>query len=119
MKARKLTQMMAIVLLLSGISPMAAYSQPKPAPTQPETRQKGPIINLAQVSCQSVINMSEQDRTYTLVFFHGYFSGKENDRLVNVDQLTEITSKIAAACEARPQTPLIQVFARFRSTAQK
>jgi hypothetical protein len=119
MKAKKLTQILAIVLLLGGMSPMVAYGQSNPAPTQPETRQRGPIINLAEVTCQSVINMSEQDRIYTLVFYHGYFSGKDNDRLINTAQLTEITSKIAAACEARPETPLMQVFARFRSTAQK
>ncbi|MBV8884874.1 MAG: hypothetical protein JO235_12890 [Chroococcidiopsidaceae cyanobacterium CP_BM_RX_35] len=119
MNATKFTQILTTVLLLGELSAMAAYSQPKPAPTRLETRPNTSTVDLAQVTCQSVLKMSNEDRAYTLIFFHGYISGKNNERLVDTAELTAITGKIADACNAHPETPLMQVFTQFRSTAQK
>ena len=119
MSTRKLTQILIAMLLLGELSTIPAYGQPKPVPTRSEPTQNAAIVDLAQVTCQSVSKMSDQDRANTLIFFHGYMSGKNRERLVDVAQLTTITGKIADTCNARPETPLMQVFTQFRSTAQK
>lgn len=116
MNARKFTQILTTVLLLGELSAMAAYGQSKPASTNPSIRQSQPTVDLAQVTCQSVMNMSDQDRAYVLIFYHGYMSGKNNDRVVDTAQLTDITGKISDACNARPNTSLMQVFTQFRSS---
>jgi hypothetical protein len=46
-------------------------------------------------------------------------SGRNNEKLVDIAQLTTITDKIADVCIDRPDTPLMQVFNQFRSSAQK
>ncbi len=121
MTIRKLTQVLTVMLAVSGLSTIAAYAQSKPTqisrsdtkPTIPAT------INLAQITCRSVLKMPADDRAFTLVFFHGYMSGKYNETMLNGEQLATITDKIADACIDRPETPLMQVFAQFRSGSQK
>jgi hypothetical protein len=118
MKVRKFIPLLTALLLLGEFTAIAVYAQPKPSLTKSETEQN-PVVDLAQVTCQSVLKMSDQDRAYTLIFFHGYMSGKNGEKLVDTAQLTAITGKIADSCTARPETPLMEVFTRLRANAQK
>ena len=119
MNAKKLTQFLTIVLLLSEVSAMAAYGQSKPALTGLENKQNTPTIDLAKVTCRSVLKMPAEERAYTLIFFHGYMSGKNSETLVDTAQLTTITDKIADACIDRPEATLMQVFTQFRSNTRR
>jgi len=120
MNAKKLTQILTVMLAISGLSPIAAYSQSKPtSDVKPEARQKLPTVNLAQMTCRSVLKMPAEDRAFTIVFFHGYMSGKNNETMLNAEQLATTTDKIADACIDNPAMPVIEVFRQFRSTSQK
>lgn len=119
MNTQRLIQVLTCAWLLSGFSTVPAYSQTKPTSPKPEAGQNPSTVDLAKVTCRSVLQMSDEDRAYTLIFFHGYMSGRNRENLIDTAQLYTITGRIADACTARPETPLIQVFTQFRSTAQK
>lgn len=118
MKIWRLAQIVMAGLVLGELSASVAYGQPKPAPIRSDTPQNV-TVDLTQITCRTALKMPADERSFTIIFYHGYLSGQNNETRFNGAELATITDKIADTCIDHPATPLLDVFKQYRAKPQK
>jgi hypothetical protein len=71
-------------------------------------------VNLGELDCRALLQMNGDDEQSTVVFLHGYASGKAGTTAVNIPALTEATDKIRSHCIDNPSDKLLDLFSKFR-----
>jgi len=71
-------------------------------------------IDLSTLSCRTMLKMDNEEREFTLVFFHGLISGQQNEMIFKLDPLAEATDQIVDQCIDKPDEPLLTVFEAVR-----
>lgn len=71
-------------------------------------------IDLATLSCRTLLKMDNEDREFTLVFFHGLISGRQEEMIFRAQALAEATDQIVDQCIDNPDEPLLTVFEKAR-----
>lgn len=91
----------AIVGLMIGALSGPAFAQ------EPE------VVEIEKVSCRDLMLMFD-DQESTLVFFHGFISGKKGELLYKENELIDATSKILEYCVDNPKATVLTAFEKFR-----
>lgn len=102
------------ILLLGAI---AATNFVQPAWTQTEPKITEPtedIIDLQTMTCREVLKSDGEDRANTLIFMHGYMSGKQEATTINPPMLADVTTQILDTCINNPEQTLLSVFEASR-----
>lgn len=92
-------------LIATGIM-LSAFSGPTFA-------QDPTTVEIEKVTCRDLLLMYD-DQEATLVFFHGFMSGKKGEMLYKDQELTEATDKILEYCVDNPAVSVLSVFEKFR-----
>jgi HdeA/HdeB family len=71
-------------------------------------------MNIDEISCRDMLKMENGERDFTLIFMHGFMSGKQDAIKFDGPKLTEATEAILDACIDNPSEPLLSVFERVR-----
>lgn len=71
-------------------------------------------LMIDKVTCREVLKMGGDERDFTLVFLHGFMSGKQNMLEFDGPALTEATDKVLDACIASPDDTVLSVFEKVR-----
>jgi hypothetical protein len=79
---------------------------------QVEARNAG----LDQLDCRTLLRISGDDRSYTLLYLHGFVSGKTGQLRLDVQTMSEVTDRVLDHCIDNPSDKLLPVFEKFRST---
>lgn len=80
---------------------------------QPET-QPAPPIDLEAVTCRDLLLMDGEEEENTILFMHGYMSGKREETMIDVGQLVAVTDEVKQTCIEQPSEPVMQVFEQYR-----
>jgi hypothetical protein len=99
-------------LLLVSIT-MGVLSVGGQVSAQPET-QPAPTIDLEAITCRDLLKMGGEEEENTMLFMHGYMSGKREETMVNAGELAAVTDQVMNTCIDQPSEPLIQVFEQSR-----
>lgn len=99
-----------IILAVFGLVVMAAAT---PALSQEKTK-VDVVVDLKTQDCRTLLRMSGSERDFTLVFYHGFMSGKKNDTNFNGPELAKITDQIIDHCIDNPNDGLLKVFETMR-----
>ncbi len=75
-------------------------------------------IELTSLSCRDLLKMNGDEEDFTLVFFHGYMSGKNNDASFDPIDFAKATDNVRDYCISNPQESVISVFEKYRSSDQ-
>ncbi|MGB5631681.1 MAG: HdeA/HdeB family chaperone [Waterburya sp.] len=112
------------ILLLGAIAAtnfvQSAWTQTEPEITEPETTEPETteptedIIELQTMTCREVLKSDGEDRANTLIFMHGYISGKQGDATINPPMLADVTDQILDTCINNPEQTLLSVFEASR-----
>lgn len=97
---------LTVIALSFNVKVLMAQSE-----TMPENDS---IIDLSTVSCRDLLKLDDEDKNSTILFFHGYMSGKKGDLNADVDALAEISSQVIDYCIDNPDDTLMSVFNRYR-----
>ena len=81
--------------------------------------QEEPKVDIKSVNCRELLLMNGEDAGFTMVFFHGYMSGKNNLASFYPDAYAKTTDQVRSHCIDNPQEPLIDVFEKYRYTPKK
>ncbi len=73
-----------------------------------------PKIEIKSVNCRELLLMNGEDAGFTMVFFHGYMSGKNNFVSFYPDAYAKTTDQVRNHCIDNPQELLIDVFEKYR-----
>ena len=112
-----ITKNLGWALLLAAITVVGAKtSAHADAHSEAETAQAddGSIIDLTSMDCRELLQMSGEEEDNTLIFMHGYMSGKNSDLTVNVPALSDVTEQVRGYCIDNPDATLLSTFDRFR-----
>lgn len=74
----------------------------------------GVKINIDEVSCREMLKMASDERDFTMIFLHGFMSGKKGEIVFDGPTLTEATDKVLDTCIGRPDDSLLSVFEKVR-----
>jgi len=84
------------------------------AQAQPITgSQKPPALD--ELDCRTLLRLGGEERAYTLLYMHGFVSGKRGQTLLPTQELAEATDRIIDHCIDRPGDMLLPVFERVRA----
>jgi hypothetical protein len=70
-------------------------------------------IEVASIDCRTLLKMPGDDRENTVLFLHGYVTGSQGKKEINLAALTEATDKIADYCIDHPSASALEVFKMF------
>jgi hypothetical protein len=72
-------------------------------------------IQIDNLTCREMLKMDGDERKFTLIFLHGFVSGKKSDLLFDGSALADATDVILDNCIDSPDDSLLAVFEKARS----
>ena len=97
------------ILLFSAIA-STGFSLPGWTQTEAESE----LIDLQTMTCREMLKSEGEDRANTLIFMHGYISGKKGETTINAPILSDVTARILDTCIDNPEQTLLTVFEETR-----
>lgn len=98
----------AALLLALGANAPSALAQAKAAPTAP----KSPALN--ELDCRTFLKLDGDERAFTLVYYHGFISGRLNQMELPVDAMAAATDRVVDHCIDKPGDKVLAVFEQGR-----
>ena len=80
-------------------------------PTSAEPRQQG----LGELECHTLLRLSGEERDFTLLYLHGFVSGRANQQLLPVKDLAEATDRLLDHCVDKPSDKALAVLEKLRA----
>jgi hypothetical protein len=84
------------------------------AQAQPATGMQKPLA-LDELDCRTLLRLGGEERAYTLLYLHGYVSGRRGQTVLPPQELAEATDRIVDDCIDRPGDKLLSVFEKVRA----
>jgi hypothetical protein len=72
-------------------------------------------IQIDTLTCREMLKMDGDERKFTLIFLHGFVSGKKSELLFDGSALADATDVILDNCINSPDDPILAVFEKARS----
>lgn len=102
------------ILLFSAIS-TANLVQPAWTQTESATdEQSEDVIELQTITCREMLKSEYEERADTLIYMHGYLSGKKGQTTINAPVLADVTNRVLDTCINNPERTLLSVFEESR-----
>ena len=81
-----------------------------------ETSDKTPGVQykVDETTCREMLQMSGDSRDFTMIFMHGFMSGKKNELLFDAPALTAATDVAVDHCIDNPDDTLLSAFEKAR-----
>ncbi|WP_417711400.1 HdeA/HdeB family chaperone [Roseibium aggregatum] len=97
------------VIKLAAMSVMAlSFSGPALA------QSNDPVLEMSTVDCRTMLKMDSDEQDFTLIYFHGYISGKKGETLFDGPALRDATEKIMDFCIDNPSATVMEAFEKNR-----
>jgi hypothetical protein len=85
------------------------------AQNKPTENNNNSMVDLKSITCRSLLKLDDSDKEATMIFFHGYMSGKKGESMINVPNLAEISDQIIDHCINQPDETLLNMFEKHKS----
>ena len=95
----------ALTMALSFLPIQTALAGEKAADEVPGVQHK-----LDEETCRDLLQMSGESRDFTMIFMHGFMSGKKNELLFDGPTLTAATDVVIDHCINNPDDKLMSAF---------
>ncbi len=76
--------------------------------------EEGIKVDLNDIDCREMLKMDDEEKQFTLIFFHGFSSGKNSQMTFDELALTKATDGIEDHCIDNPNDKLLTAFEKFR-----
>ncbi len=103
----------ALLFTIASGVPHAIVAQTKAAAPTTAATSKQPALN--DMDCRTLRRLGGDERAFTLLYMHGFISGKTNLMLLPTDELAAATDRAIDRCIDKPNDKLLQVFERARN----
>lgn len=80
-----------------------------------QDQEEGSTVDLESITCRTLFKLDSQEKDNLVIFMHGFLSGKLDETLLDVPELTEVTDQIIDHCIDNPDETLLSAYERFRS----
>ena len=69
------------------------------------------VIQVDAITCQELLSLTGEQRDRLLIYLSGYFDGKQHTTTWDERLTGERIDRAIARCKAKPEAPMLQVFA--------
>lgn len=107
----RLPASLPLTLFIAALTSVQAFAQGTAPVAEPRPQQ---AIN--DLECRTLLRLSGEERDYTLLYLHGFVSGRSNQQLLPVKDLAEATDRLIDECIERPSAKALPVLEQLRGT---
>ena len=75
---------------------------------------EGVVLDIQTIDCRTMLKMDNEEQEFTLIYFHGFKSGKEGEMVFNGPKFRAATNEIMDYCIDNPAESLIKAFQEKR-----
>ncbi|MEM7621205.1 MAG: HdeA/HdeB family chaperone [Pseudomonadota bacterium] len=68
------------------------------------------VIDISQTTCQNFLDADVEEAHDILVFHHGFLKGSENDTVIHIDTLSDMSDEVSDTCTEKPDMIVLDVF---------
>lgn len=97
----------ALVCFLLPIS--AVHAQGTSVPAEPRQTAIG------ELDCRTLLRLGGEERDFTILYLHGFVSGRANQQLLPVKDLAEATDRLIDRCIDKPADKVLSVLEQARA----
>lgn len=69
---------------------------------------------LGELECRTLLRLSGDERDFTILYLHGFVSGRVNQQLLPVKDLAEATDRLIDECIDKPSAKVLGVLEHVR-----
>lgn len=109
---------MRIKSVLSALVLVTVVGQSLALTAKAETQSNALMFNMETVTCKELMLAGSDNRELMMSLFHGFFSGKKNETLLDTERLAKITDEIEDYCAENPKKTLMSVFEEYRGSSR-
>ena len=102
--------MLATLFAAATIASPLAMAQDKSAAVAQNQKQVG----IDELDCRTLLRLSGDERGFTILYLHGYVSGKKGQILLPAQQLAQETDQVIDQCIDQPAAKLLPLFEKVR-----
>jgi len=73
--------------------------------------QKG-MVDIGKLTCKQLMGGDDSDREVGMAFYHGFLSGKNNNQVVNLEEMSAKTDKVKDYCLSNPTSAVMDAFTK-------
>ena len=106
MTHRPLVALAAVLVFSLPIS--AAQAQGTPTPDAPRQAAIG------ELDCRTLLRLGGEERDFTILYLHGFVSGRTNQQLLPVKDLAEARDRLIDRCIDKPADKALGVLEQVR-----
>ena len=75
---------------------------------------EGVVLDIQTIDCRTMLKMDNEEQEFTLIYFHGFKSGKDGEMVFNGPKFRAATNEIMDYCIDNPAESLIKAFQEKR-----
>ena len=76
--------------------------------------QEAVVIDIQTIDCRTMLKMDNEEQEFTLLYFHGFKSGKDGQMIFNGPEFFAATEAIMDYCIDNPSAALLTAFEEKR-----
>ncbi|MEE4144406.1 MAG: HdeA/HdeB family chaperone [Halieaceae bacterium] len=75
---------------------------------------EGVVLDIQTIDCRTMLKMDNEEQEFTLIYFHGFKSGKDAEMVFNGPKFRAATNEIMDYCIDNPAEKLLKAFEEKR-----
>ena len=75
---------------------------------------EGVVLDIQTIDCRTMLKMDNEEQEFTLIYFHGFKSGKDGEMVFNGPKFRAATNEIMDYCIDNPAESLMKAFEQKR-----
>jgi hypothetical protein len=104
-----LTLAIALICTLPGAP---VHAQGKPTPPEPRKQ------SIGELECRTLLRLGGEERDFTILYLHGFVSGRANQQLLPVQDLADATDRLLDHCIDKPSDKALAVLEQLRAATK-
>lgn len=101
---------LSALIALAAVASQMALAQNPVATEAAGQKQMG----IDELDCRTLLRLGGEERGFTILYLHGYVSGKKGQTFLPAQQLAQETDKVIDECIDRPAAKLLPLFEKVR-----
>jgi len=69
-------------------------------------------VDISKMTCKELMRGNDTDREVGFAFYHGFFAGKKNSQIVNLEDLAAQTDRAKDYCLSNPTATVMEAFTK-------
>lgn len=70
------------------------------------------MLNIGEMTCKQLMSGDDLDREVGVAFFHGYYAGKNGDKVLDLPKASALSTAVKDYCLSNPTGTVMEAFVK-------